>query len=389
MMVSYSAHGYQSLPFATPVNSTLYQPGVATATQGQNNMITNLVQYQNIKNAMLPLSPKIFHPPHKPCQISIVDKMTVNETAQWIWTLAEWFGWSEGRAYCKSFKDNAICGRMLKNLTRELLEFDLGITSLVHRQEILSAIKSLFPAQFSKAPPVRRPSISSIAECSTYGGIRHIPGSENESTTGQYPISVYSSQESLHLDTCDYMSDSCNSRSSVRTGTSEDKTLSRWSSGRPTYPRSFGGSRLHLLCDANTVRDINVIRNRFCDFNFFVNVRPSGDHYIVSFQNCVQAKHALHLAKEIGYRLAIRPRATPSCPATYVCMSRCTIREGKSLNGNVVGNLSKGEKVTVNQLKGRRARLIELNEYGEVQKRGWVTVTTKDGVELLKRLDDE
>jgi len=385
MMCSYNAHGYQSLPLATPIKSTLYQPGVATAAQGQNNMITNMVQYQKIKNAMLPLSPTIFHPPHSPFQVSIVDKMTVDETAWWIWTLAEWNGWSQGMAYYKSFKDNAICGRMLKNLTRELLEFDLGITSVVHRQEILSTIKRLFPAQFSMAPPVRRPSIASInvpeSECSTYGGIRHIPGSENESTTGQYPISVYSSQESLHLDTWDYMSDSCNSRSSVRTGTSDDRTSSR-GSGRST-------SRLHLLCDGNTVRDINVIRNRFRDFNFIVNVRPSGDHYIVSFQNNVQAKHALHLAKEIGYRLAIRTRATPSCPATYVCMSRCTIREGKSLNGNVVGNLSKGEKVTVNQLKGRRARLIEQNEYGEVQKRGWVTVTTKDGVELLKRLDEE
>jgi len=317
--------------------------------------------------------------------------MNVDETAQWIWTLAEWFGWSEGRAYCKSFKDNAICGRMLKNLTKELLEFDLGITSHVHRQEILSEIKSLFPAQFSMAPPVRRPSISSIAvpvsESSTFGGIRHTPGSENESTTGQYPISVYSSpsQESLHLDTCDYMSE----ESSVRTGTSEDKTLPRRSNSRPTYPKPFRGSRLHLLCDTNTVRDVNDIRNRFRDFNFYVNVRPSGDHYIVSFQNCVQAKHALHLAKEIGYRLVIRPRATPSRPATYVCKSRSTIRKGKSLNGEIVGELSKGEKVTVNQLKGRRARLIELDEFGEVQNRGWVTVTTKDGVELLERLDDE
>jgi len=351
-------------------------------------MITNMVQYQKIKNAKLPLSPRIFHPPHSPFQVSIVDKMTVDETAWWIWTLAEWNGWTEGIAYYKSFKDNAICGRMLKNLTRELLEFDLGITNVVHRQEILSTIKSLFPAQFSMAPPARRSSIASIAvpesECSTYGGIRNIPGSGDESTTGQYPISVYSSQESLHQDTCDYMSDSW---SSVRTGTSEDK--SRWSGGRPTYSKPFGGSKLHLLCDGDTVRDTKVIRNRFRDFNLIVNVRPSGDHYIVSFQNCLQAKHALHLAKEIGYRLAIRPRATPSCPATYVCMSRCTIREGKSLNGNVVGNLSKGEKVTVNQLKGRRARLIEVNEYGEVQKRGWATVTTKDGFELLKRLDDE
>jgi len=350
-------------------------------------LILNMVQYQKVKNAKLPLSPTIFHPPHSPFQVSIVDKMTVDETAWWIWTLAEWNGWTEGIAYYKSFKDNAICGRMLKNLNRELLEFDLGITSVVHREEILSTIKSLFPAQFSMAHPVRRPSIASIAvpesESSTYGGIRHIAGSGDESTTGQYPISAYSSQESL----CDYMSDSCNSRSSLRTGTSEDK--SRWSWGRPSYSKPFGGSKLHLLCDGNTVRDTKVIRNRFRDFNLIVNVRPSGDHYIVSFQNCLQAKHALHLAKEIGYRLAIRPRATPSCPATYVCMSPCTIREGKSLNGNVVGNLSKGEKVTVNQLKGRRARLIEVNAYGEVQKRGWVSVTSKVGVELLKRLDDE
>jgi len=380
MMCSYSAPGYQPLSLATPVQSTRDQPGVAVAVQGQNNMITNIVQYQNMLNSTLPLWPKIFNPPHKPFQVSIVDKMTVDETAKWIWTLAEWNGWSEGIVYYKSFKDNDICGRMLKNLTKELLEFDLGVSKLGHRQVILLTIKRLFPSQYNMAPPVQRPSIASI---STYGGIRHVPGSENGSSTGQYLNSA--SQESFHLETCDFMSDSCYSKSSVRTSTSEDKTLLRGSSGRSMHQKP----RLHLLCDTNTVRDISVIRNRFLDFNLIVTVKPSGDHYIVAFQNFVQAKHALHHAKEIGYRLASRPRATPSSPATYVCMSRCTIREGKSFNGNVVGYLTKGEKVTVNQLKGRRARLIERDEYGRLQTRGWVTVTTKDGVELLKRMDDE
>merc|ERR1719193_1110133 len=158
---------------------------------------------------------------------------------------------------------------------------------------------------------------------------------------------------------------------------------------RSVYSKPLRGKSLHLLCDEHTARDVDTICNRFHEFNYIVNVRPSGDHYIVSFQNFLQAKHALQHAKEIGYRLVMRPRATPKCPANYICVSKCKIREGKSLSGNTVGFLEKGQRVTVNQLKGRRARLIARNKNGEIVKIGWVTTKTKEGIELIKRLDDD
>jgi len=409
MLCSYNLPNNPSLSSATPILPSSYQPA-SIAVQGETELVNYLIQYQKALNDMVPLCPTIFHPPDKPFKVSVVDKMTVAETASWIWTLAAWKGWTEGEFYSWRFKKNCISGRMLQHLNEELLEFDLGITRHGHRQEILSTIKGLFPTNLLSSwtvPSGLRSSIAGISapesDCSTYGGIRHTAVSENESSTGQYPISIYSSQftdreESFQMDNSDFMSDSCYSRSSIKTITeSEERMLSRRSSTRTTmssmsrsvYLKPLRGKSLHLLCDEHTVRDIDTIRKRFHEFNYIVNVRPSGDHYILSFQNFLQAKHALQHAKEIGYRLVMRPRATPKCPANYVCMSKCKIREGKSLGGNIVGFLEKGQRVTVNQLKGRRARLIARNKTGEMVKIGWVTTKTKEGIELIKRLDDD
>jgi len=312
--------------------------------------------------------------------------------------LATYKGWAEGKAYFGSFIKNEICGRMLKNLNMDLLEFDLGIANMAHRKEIFSTILRLFPTELAtnKTPtPVIRSSIVSIArpesDCSTFGGIQHAVVSGNESTSGQYPISIYSSYESMQMDYCDFKSDSCYSKSSLRTGTeSEEKVLIRGcrSNIGLVRPKPLRQKKLYLLCNVHTVRDVNVIRNRFLEFNFIVNVRPSGKNYIIEFETCMQAKQALQLAKKIRYRLVMRPRATPSTPTNYICLVRCTIRIGKSLYGEVVGKLLEGDIVTVNQLKGRRARIIRVHKNGDVSNVGWVTVKTMEGVELLKQLDE-
>jgi len=406
MMCSYQVPTYQTLPSPAPMMPTVFKPALI-AVQGQRNLGTFTMQYQKPVNAPVPLCPPIFHTPDKPYKVSVVDKMTVAETARWIMTLAAWKGWSEGEFYSKSFKDNSISGRMLQHLNEELLEFDLGITSISHRQEILSTIKGLFPVSLPCPSTVQsglRSSITGIpvpeSDGSTWAGIRHTFGSENESST-QYPTSTYSSQftdreESFQMDNSDFMSDSCYSRSSLRTVTeSEERMFSRKNSvcgsmgSRSRSSKPLRGKSLHLLCDSHTERDIEVIKKRFQELNYIVNIRPSGDHYIVSFQNYLQAKQALQRAKEIGYRLVMRPRATPKSPANYVCVSKCKIREGKSLSGNIIGYLEKGQRVTVNQLKGRRARLIGVNKSGEIVKIGWVTTKTKEGIELIKRVDDD
>jgi len=408
MMCAYQIpNNYRPLPSAGPIIPTGYQPG-SIAVQGKRNLGTYMMQCKKTYNAPVPLCPPIFHPPNKPYKVSVVDKMTVPETSRWIKTLAAWKGWSEGEFYAKSFKENSINGKMLQHLNEELLEFDLGISQHAHRREILKTIQGLFPTSFPSTSTVQsglRSSITGIvlpeSDGSTYGGIRYTAGSENESST-QYPISIYSSQftdreESFQMDNSDFMSDSCYS-SSVRTVTeSEERMLSRRSSTcesmgsviRSMHPKPLRGKSLHLLCDAHTARDVEVIKKRFHEFNYIVNVRPSGDHYIVSFQNYLQAKHAVQRAQEIGYRLVMRPRATPKSPAKYICVSKCKIREGKSLSGNIVGWLEKGETLTVNQLKGRRARLIGVNKNGETVKIGWVTTKTKEGIELIKRVDDD
>jgi len=60
------------------------------------------------------------------------------------------------------------------------------------------------------------------------------------------------------------------------------------------------------------------------------------------------------------------------------------IRGGKSLSKVVVGYLAKGRRVTVNQLKGKQARLIKPNK----EAWGWVSMYSEEGTPLLSQLDE-
>jgi len=73
----------------------------------------------------------------------------------------------------------------------------------------------------------------------------------------------------------------------------------------------------------------------------------------------------------------------------YVCLTRCLIREGKSLKTKGNGYLRKNDIVWVNQFKKRRARLVKNQEDGTWEPYGWVTVRTVSGIRLLQQLDDD
>jgi len=137
-------------------------------------------------------------------------------------------------------------------------------------------------------------------------------------------------------------------------------------------------------------RSVDLIRRRFEQFDAFVEVIPEEDpsnRYLVVFENSEMAQDAFHQADDIGYELAKKwpARPNPNRPILYKAMSDLLIREGKAFSGQVMGTLKKDETVYVNQLKGRRARLIRV-ENGETITRGWVSVHSSDGEPLLMQV---
>jgi len=62
--------------------------------------------------------------------------------------------------------------------------------------------------------------------------------------------------------------------------------------------------------------------------------------------------------RKSGKRKRKAPSPSPKCPVEYKVLSRVTVRIGKSLKSKIVGCICKGAIVTVNQIKGRRARVI-------------------------------
>jgi len=147
--------------------------------------------------------------------------------------------------------------------------------------------------------------------------------------------------------------------------------------------------KLILTLQPNQVhQDLDCIRNRFKEFYDVVtvtSVEGSDGSYQIAFEDCAEAADAFYKAEEIGYKLAKKwpARPNPNNPIKYRSMRELKIRSGKAFSGKVVGALKKDETVTVNQLKGRRARLIKEVKGGEPVVIGWVSVHSLDGVPLL------
>jgi len=155
------------------------------------------------------------------------------------------------------------------------------------------------------------------------------------------------------------------------------------STRRPSY------KKLSLKLEPNQVhQDIDCIRTRFKEFYDVVTVTPvegSDDSYQIAFEDCAVAQDAFYNAEEIGYKLTKKwpKRPNPSTPIKYRSMKKLTIRSGKAFSGPEVGYLPKDETVIVNQLKGRRARLIKEVKGEAPEVIGWVSVHSLNGEPLL------
>jgi len=124
---------------------------------------------------------------------------------------------------------------------------------------------------------------------------------------------------------------------------------------------------------------IEKIRSWFVKLDSAVIVKPMEDKeniYTIIFRDVDAANEALKFkSKGFDIRNKYPPRACPGNHIKYKALADLIIRKGKSFRGHFFkGFVKRGESVWVDQVKGRRARVMN---------RGWVSLYTMDGIPLL------
>jgi len=382
--------------------------------------------------------PPCCHPSRATYNATPVQKMTVLQTANWIRTLGRYHGWAQVEAYAQSFLNNCITGELLEYLTPEMLEFSLGVSDHQHQRELLSAIQYLYPVKRMKNAQQLQGSITEIQTLeSSYSNANNSGRCQSETeyeseydSTNSFLISSNSMnvEEIVPMECSDTMSESGYSqRSSVASYIESDSDIKIGEASTNKHKSVYKSTEEDVVMvdrgtreESQCVKPLKVcrplrcrkllivlrkheieqdrcslesIRSRFHDLKIQVEVEPNESKpntYTLVFPNYQQAEMVLSRADEIGYKITKKypPRPNPKRPLKYKSMAELQIRAGKSLSGDIVGKLKEGVIVTVNQVKGRRARLIQESESGDVETIGWVSLHEEDGVNLLKQLGD-
>jgi len=202
---------------------------------------------------------------------------------------------------------------------------------------------------------------------------------------------VYSKLGTYHRKTCDIVKPE-NLASSVHHGHRKPVMITKRN-------RSVNLRKLLLTLTPDQIPEnpvIETIRSWFLELDSAVTVRPmenKEDTYTIIFKDVVAAHEAVLKFGKLGYMIKKKypPRACPNDPIKYKALKPLVILKGKSFRGNFkVGSLVKGEKVWVNQVKGRRARVIKRKEERseDNETRGWVSLFSEDGTPLLIQLDE-
>jgi len=170
----------------------------------------------------------------------------------------------------------------------------------------------------------------------------------------------------------------------------QDLDISRDSSIGPLFNQitpSFQKSKadkfrklvLTLQSDEMPEDGIDGIRSIFEGIDDFKIDEMRIGTYTITFKDTETARKALKLVKQKGLMINKKfpPSARPNCPLDYIALMDLPISKGKSLPDNV-GLLKKGERVTVNQAKGRRVRLLK-PEGGKAEIWGWVSMYSEKG----------
>jgi len=304
----------------------------------------------------------------KEIRLKVADEMTVYETHVWIWTLGWNLGWPEAEVYAKSFLDNEIAGDMLSALSLVMLEKELGIHNFNHRNVIKREIDFYF--QHTNENQFKVPGMGLREEI--HGSVF----STNELTATISSMSIGSASV-------------VDSVFSISAGSSADGQLNS------TVSRSRCLVLTLLPEQKLPFGEKEYLKSAFARFNYNVEITicEKPNSYILVFEDEEKALKARAQSDDLGYKLVKyrERRPKPDNPVLFKTLQPLHVRDGKSLRSSKVCTLKKGAIIEVNQQKGRRGRVISVQDresIGWVSLDGWVSLHSKTGIKLLNRLDD-
>lgn len=282
-----------------------------------------------------------------------VSEMNVDNTAEWIRNLGKINRWPEADAYAQSFRNNNISGYLLDKLKIGSLKSELGITKYGHRLEIMAAINELYSSVSREGDKegIRRDTVSSTT-ASTPGVDPHL-GTKGRSH------SVLINEMSHPVWTAARL---CKGKSA---GAVENNNESSWS---PLCS--------NMLCLSKHAQEVRKWVNP--SNKSFSTRKWSNDP--LTYLGSTMNDHTL--AERSKGR---SKRARPGNHIAYKALHTVTIQKGKSFSSCIVGYLVEKSIVLINQIKGRRGRIVLRTPNGELLVIGWVPLFTSKGQQLLAK----
>jgi len=256
-------------------------------------------------------------------------------------------GWSEVHTQADSFRSNAITSYIADKLKIEYLKSELRIKKYFHRLEIMAAINDL------------------NSTASREGENRNIKASL--SSTSPY-------------------TDTLNDRLTNK-GSGYIHLASKVSYPNPTAPSLW-------LAKSADVNNYSVTVSPGCSNKCSLSKRGQEVKKWVDSRNksFLATKSNKSLADNCpmknGHHTADRvkaksKRASPGKQIVYKALRKVTIQKGKTWSSCIVGQLLKNSIVIINQVKGRRGRIVLRKPNGELLVVGWVPLSTSKGRLLL------
>jgi len=278
-----------------------------------------------------------------------VSEMNLYNTAEWIRNLGKSKMWSEADAYAQSFKNNNITGYLLDKLNTGSLKSELGITKYGHRLEIMAAIKDLYSnasnageegsreADFPKNSSINGSSNDYVGRC--LGEFGNELSYQNQTAAGRWMGKSVGAVENGYEG---ISSPVCNNIFNVSKHAQEVKKWVNPSTGS-FLVRKWSNAPLSYICSKKSESSIAD------------NVKGRSK------------------------------RARPGNHIAYKALHTVTIQKGKSFSSCIVGQLLENSIVIINQIKGRRGRIVLKKPNGELQVVGWVPLFTRKGQQLLAK----
>lgn len=349
------------------------------------------------------------------CLMSVkpADQMDHIEASRWIGTIGRLKKWAEAETYAANCRAHEISGFMLSQLTMQDLETVLGMKKHGHRLELWCSIRQIFPYLLPFERKKRDPDANEVEKWNPRGSELNsvttmLSFRQGQSSRGSsFGLKPYRGRQSSMMSrsqsrrsALSCMSEtSAHSVRSARTHRTADNTSQR--SGSTVAAKTVATRLLLTLKPEQQVEDkigtMTKIRNYFLEKGFKVEIGTvdmDDRRFILFFREEAETNRALSMNDEFDYDLSPysepmkkrSKRPTPGEPLRYMVLNRSRLRAGKSLKSEWRGELYKGDIVWVNQIKGRRARIIRAKEDATV--RGWVSLRSNNGFQLLTQNND-